>query len=71
MHTNGQDDTEKLRQGTCARTNVINRTICTSKKKEGTRSVITGDWHYILNLIKKNKSNENIFDKHFYKLNLI
>ena len=43
------------------RTNVINRAICTAKKKEGTSGVITGNRCHFLDLNKDSK------DKNRYK----
>ena len=41
-----QKDASKL-------TDVINRAVCTSKKKKGSRCIIARYWHYILDLEKE------------------
>ena len=42
------------------RTNVINRAICTAKKKEGTSGVIAGNRRHFLDLNKDSKDKKNV-----------
>ena len=42
------------------RTNVINRAICTAKKKEGTSGVIAGNRRHFLDLNKDSKDKKTL-----------